>query len=143
VIGDNRGAITDAVHLLVPTTDLLNKYHEQLGCLLGGMIVDTKDPPLPVPGVLVSVSFTLGMERYRYPQDLPKVAAKNGATCEQLSLPNVPPETRPPFVVTDVGTNPAKYGNQGILLNSDGLKQFLFGPIDGPPRNTMQIGQPG
>ena len=36
-----------------------------------------------------------------------------------------------------------RYGNQGILLNSDGLKQFLFGPIDGPPRNTIQIGMPG
>jgi virulence factor Mce-like protein len=143
VIGGNRGAITDVVHLLVPTTDLLNKYHEQLQCAFEGMVVSTKDPPLPVPGVFVSVSFTLGMERYRYPQDLPKVAAKNGATCQQLSLPNMPPETRPPYVVADVGTNPTKYGNQGILLNSDGLKQYLFGPIDGPPRNTMQIGQPG
>ena len=30
-----------------------------------------------------------------------------------------------------------------MLLNSDGLKQLLYGPIDGPPRNTAQIGQPG
>lgn len=43
-------------------------------------------------------------------------------------------------VVVDVG---AKYGNQGILLNSGGLKQLLYGPIDGPPRNTAQIGMPG
>ncbi len=49
----------------------------------------------------------------------------------------------PPFVVTDIGANPAQYGNQGILLNSDGLKQLLFGPLDGPPRNSAQIGQPG
>ena len=50
---------------------------------------------------------------------------------------------RPPYVVTDVGANQAQYGNQGILLNSDGLKQALFGPIAGPPRNSAQIGQPG
>ena len=42
-----------------------------------------------------------------------------------------------------MGANQAQYGNQGILLNSDGLKQALFGPLDGPPRNTAQIGQPG
>ena len=49
----------------------------------------------------------------------------------------------PPYVVADIGANPWRYGNQGILLNSDGLKQLLFGPIDGPPRNSAQIGQPG
>ena len=49
----------------------------------------------------------------------------------------------PPFIVGDVGSNPAQYGNQGILLNSDALKNWLFGPIDGPPRNTAQIGLPG
>jgi hypothetical protein len=49
-------------------------------------------------------------------------------------LPRVPFEPAP-FVVADIGTNQAQYGNQGILLNSDALKQALFGPIDGPPRN--------
>ena len=43
----------------------------------------------------------------------------------------MPAEFRPPFLVADTGANPFKYGNQGILLNSDGLKQWLFGPIDG------------
>lgn len=143
VIGDNRQGITDVVHLLVPTTDLLAKYHDQLGCALGALGIFSKLPNLQTPGVPIMIGFQLGVERYRYPQDLPKVAAKNGATCQQLSLPNVPPETRPPFVVADVGTNRFRYNNQGILLNSDGLKQYLFGPIDGPPRNTMQMGQPG
>ncbi|STZ42425.1 virulence factor Mce family protein [Mycolicibacterium gilvum] len=46
-------------------------------------------------------------------------------------------------MITDVNANPAQYGNQGIILNSDGLKQMLFGPIDGPPRNGGQIGHPG
>jgi phospholipid/cholesterol/gamma-HCH transport system substrate-binding protein len=27
--------------------------------------------------------------------------------------------------------------------NFDGLKQLLYGPIDGPPRNSAQVGQPG
>jgi hypothetical protein len=29
------------------------------------------------------------------------------------------------------------------VLNPDGLKKIMFGEIDGPPRNTYQIGQPG
>jgi hypothetical protein len=60
-----------------------------------------------------------------------------------MSLPVLPFEKRPPFLVTDVGANPAQYGNQGILLNSDGLKQLLYGPLAGPPRNTAQISGSG
>ena len=91
----------------------------------------------------MSAGLTLGVERYRYPADLPKVAAKGGPYCKELGLPELPPEFRPPILISDVGTNPTKYGNQGILLDSEGLKNWLFGPIDGPPRNTAQIGMPG
>jgi virulence factor Mce-like protein len=141
VIGSNRQPLTDVLHLLVPTTLLTNRYNEALTCTLSGLHRFALEPPLQVPGVIVSIGFMLGLERYRYPANLPKVAASGGPQC--LGLPVVPPNTRPPFLIADVGANPAQYGNQGILLNSDGLKQALFGPIDGPPRNTAQIGQPG
>jgi virulence factor Mce-like protein len=143
VIGGNRQALTDVLHLLVPTTDLLNRYHEALWCGIAGLGHFSKWSPLPLPGVVVSAGLTLGVERYRYPQDLPKVAAKGGPYCKELGLPAVPPEFRAPLIVADVGANPNRYGNQGILLNSEGLKNWLFGPIDGPPRNTAQIGMPG
>jgi phospholipid/cholesterol/gamma-HCH transport system substrate-binding protein len=143
VIGGNRQALTDVLQLLVPTSDLLNRYHDSLWCGIAGLAYLSKWPPLALPGVVVSAGLTLGVERYRYPADLPKVAAKGGPYCKELSLPAVPPEVRPPFVVADVGSNPNRYGNQGILLNSEGLKNWLFGPIDGPPRNTAQIGMPG
>ncbi|HME77131.1 MAG TPA: MCE family protein [Mycobacterium sp.] len=141
VLGTNRQALTDVLHLLVPTTDLTNRYNQALNCGLAGLVPLAKAPPLPLPGVVVSVSFTLGIDRYRYPRDLPKVAATGGPQCQDL--PKVPMEAHPPFVVMDVGANPTQYGNQGILLNSDALKQWLFGPIPGPPRNSAQIGQPG
>nr|WP_245839697.1 MCE family protein [Mycobacterium aquaticum] len=141
VVGENGQPFTDVMHLLLPTTDLLNQYRQALNCGLQGIGTLAKAPPLPVPGAMVSISFVLGAERYRYPGNLPKVAATGGPQC--AGLPTVPPNTRAPFVVADVGSNPWQYGNQGILLNSDGLKQLLFGPIDGPPRNTAQIGQPG
>jgi phospholipid/cholesterol/gamma-HCH transport system substrate-binding protein len=141
VVGTNLQPLTDVLHLLVPTFDLTNRYHAALTCGLGGLEKFLLGPPLQEPGVVVSTAFMLGLERYRYPANLPKVAAKGGPQC--TDLPNVPFETRPPFVVSDMGTNPAQYGNQGLLLNSDGLKQALFGPLDGPPRNTAQVGQPG
>jgi phospholipid/cholesterol/gamma-HCH transport system substrate-binding protein len=143
VIGGNRQALTDVLQLLVPTTELLNRYNRSLWCGIAGLAVFTKSPPLPEPGVLVSAGLTMGTERYRYPGDLPKVAAKGRPYCEELGLPDVPPEFRVPTIVSDVGANPFKYGNQGILLNSDALKNWLFGPLDGPPRNTAQTGMPG
>jgi phospholipid/cholesterol/gamma-HCH transport system substrate-binding protein len=141
VVGTNRQPLTDVLHLLVPTTDLTARYNQALNCALGGLVHLGKQQPLPVPGVLVATGIVLGIERYRYPADLPTVAAKGGPQC--TDLPAGPMGERPPFVVTDVGANPAQYGNQGILLNSDALKQLLFGPLDGPPRNTAQIGPPG
>jgi ABC-type transporter Mla subunit MlaD len=143
VIGTNRQALTDDLRMLVPTTALTSQYQENLRCGLQGVIPFLRVPPLDRPGVKVETNFTFGVERYRYPQDLPKVAAKSGPSCKDQHLPVVPNNFRPPFLVADVGANPWAYGNQGILLNSDGLKEALFGPIDGPPRNSAQIGQPG
>ncbi len=141
VLAQNRGPLTDTLALLVPTTDLTNRYHPALTCGLGGLIPLATGPGIAVPGAVLVQGFFLGRERYRYPDNLPKVAAKGGPQC--MHLPNVGYEVRPPYVVTDIGANQAQYGNQGILLNSDGLKQALFGPIAGPPRNSAQVGQPG
>lgn len=141
VIGGNREPLTNLTRLMVPTTDLTNEYHEALTCALTGVIDFVRKPPAPVPGVYDLGALTLGLERYRYPQDLPKVAANGPQQCNgQLPLQfNV----FPPHVVADVGIDKTRYGNQGLLLNSDALKQYLFGPIDGPPRNSAQWGQPG
>jgi virulence factor Mce-like protein len=139
VVGGNRQALTDVLHLLVPTTDLTNEYHQALWCGLAGAGVVLKDPPISVPGIPLNIGVELGSERFRYPGNLPKVAATGGPQCD--GLPNIPPDVAPPYVITDVGANPFQYGNPQILINSDFLKQLLYGPLDGPPRNTMQYGQ--
>lgn len=141
VIGGNGDALANVMHLFVPTTDLTNEYHEALTCSLKGVLNFALKPPAPVPGVNDLGALTLGVERYRYPQDLPKVAATGPQQCEgQLPLQF---NHTPPKVVADVGTDPYRYANDRWLWNADGLKQALFGPIDGPPRNTAQYGQPG
>jgi virulence factor Mce-like protein len=141
VLAQNRQPLAEVLRLLVPTTDLTNQYSPALYCGLAGLLPLANGPGLAMPGATLLQGFFLGRERYRYPGNLPKVAAKGGPQC--TDLPNVAYEQRPPYVVTDIGANQAQYGNQGILLNSEGLKQALFGPLDGPPRNTAQIGMPG
>ncbi len=141
VIGTNTDQLTQTLHLLVPTFDLTNRYNAALTCGLTALNKLASGPPLQKPGVVLSTGFMMGLERYRYPGNLPKVAAKGGPQCTMVA--DLPFNESPPFVVTDQGSNPAQYGNQGLLLNSDALKQALFGPLDGPPRNTSQIGMPG
>lgn len=141
VLGSNRAAFSTVLDLLVPTTDVFQRYAPAIDCTLKGMQYTLHQPPQLDPGVLVNVAFTLGIERYRYPANLPKVAAKGGPQC--MGLPYIGFGNRSKYLVADTGANPWQYGNQGIVLNSDGLKQLLFGPLDGPPRNTAQIGQPG
>lgn len=143
VIGTNRQPLTDLLRMLVPTTEKLSQYSDNLRCGIQGLAPFVKAPPADHPGVVINASFQLGVERYRYPDDLPIVEAKSGSSCKNQMLPVVGNGKRPPFLVTDIGANPWKYGNQGVLLNSDALKQALFGPVQGPPRNSAQIGMPG
>lgn len=144
VIGGNREGLTELLRVLVPTTDLLHLYRKSIWCGIGGLAPFAHTPP-QFSGLMLSTGLTLGVERYRYPGDLPKVGASSGGRdyCTELGLPTVPIDFRTPFLVSDIGANPAKYGNAGTLLNSAGLKNWLFGPLDGPPRNSAQIGMPG
>jgi phospholipid/cholesterol/gamma-HCH transport system substrate-binding protein len=141
VLSANRKALTTDLRLLVPTLDLTSQYSPAIDCGLRGITTASKGGPLREPGVEVSTSLTLGAERYRYPTNLPKVAASGGPHC--FDLPGHAFDTATPFLVIDDGANPAQYGNQQALINSDALKQLLYGPIAGPPRNTVGTGQPG
>ena len=141
VLSANRKGLTDVFHLLRPTTDLTSEYSKALWCGLAGLAEMAKSPPLSEPSINIIASLTWGTERYRYPDNLPKVAATGGPQC--LDLPKRPFNTNPKVVVIDDGANPVQYGNQQLLLNFDGLKQLLYGPIEGPPRNPAQVGQQG
>ena len=141
VLSQNRQPLTDVLHLLVSTTDLTNQYNQALWCSLAGMVDASGRPPLKEPGVHVMAGFLWGQERYRYPMDLPKAGATGGPQC--TGLPHLQLEAVAPYVVADTGTNPWRRTYPGIILNSDLIKRIMFGEIDGPPRNTAQIGQPG
>ncbi|WP_406814169.1 MCE family protein [Mycobacterium sp. M23085] len=141
VLSTNRQPLTNVLHLLVPTTDLTNEYAPALNCAFAGLVQISHGAPLSEPSINISASLTWGAERYRYPTNLPKVAATGGPQC--VGLPKLPFNTAPPQLITDIGADPVSYGNPQLLINSDLLKQLLYGPIAGPPRNSAQIGEPG
>ncbi|OBJ09571.1 MCE-family protein [Mycobacterium sp. 1482292.6] len=141
VLSTNRQPLTNVLHLLVPTTDLTNEYAPALNCAFAGLVQISHGAPLSEPSINISASLTWGAERYRYPTNLPKVAATGGPQC--VGLPKLPFNTAPPQLIADTGANPVNYGNPQLLINSDLLKQLLYGPIAGPPRNSAQIGEPG
>ena len=41
MVGTNRQALTDVLHLLVPTTDLTNRYNEAVNCAL---VIESTSP---------------------------------------------------------------------------------------------------
>lgn len=141
VLTTSRQPLSDTVRLLAPVTDLTAQYEEALYCGVAGLLPLAISPRLKHPGVEVMTGFLWGNDRWRYPDDLPKVGATGGPQCTYM--PRVPFMARPPWVVADTGANPWERNNPGIVLNSAGLKEALFGPQPGPPRNTAQIGQPG
>ena len=93
VVGGNRQALTDVLHLLVPTTDLLNRYHEALWCGIAGLGYFAKWPPLPLPASwcrLVSHSESSDIAIRRTCRKSPQRAAR---TARNSACPRFPPSS--------------------------------------------------
>ena len=95
------------MHLLVPTTDLTNRYSPALIVWAGRACTRCSiAPPLPEAGAVSSSGLQFGRERYRYPSNLPKVAATGGPQCDRPAR-TCRSGAIPPLVVADVGSQPA------------------------------------
>lgn len=84
LLAPNRDHLVRAVNVLQPTTDLLLKYNPEYTCLLVGAKSWLDNGGYNVAGgqngrsILLDDSFLLGSDPYRYPDNLPIVAAKGG-----------------------------------------------------------------
>lgn len=126
VVGAAGPGLVSAMEVLAPTTELTDRYHQALTCALDGLAYLAQVEPVKVPGIGLSANFLWGVEPYRYPEHLPKVAASGGPQCSMLPVAY---EDFPPFVVTDVGANPqAGPFRSGLTLNTASLAEALFGP---------------
>ena len=83
LLGPNRDNLVNAVNMLRPTFDLLMKYQPELTCLLTGAKLFLDNGGYDAFGgdgrtEILDATFLLGSDPYRYPDNLPIVAAKGG-----------------------------------------------------------------
>jgi phospholipid/cholesterol/gamma-HCH transport system substrate-binding protein len=84
LLAPNKDNLVRAVNVLQPTTDLLLKYNPEYTCLLVGAKGWLDNGGYNVAGaqngrsILLDDAFLLGSDPYRYPDNLPIVAAKGG-----------------------------------------------------------------
>lgn len=83
LLGPSKDNLVQAVKVLEPTTNLLMKYNPEYTCLLTGAKAWLDNGGYDVAGgngrtVLLDDAFLFGDDSYRYPDNLPIVAAKGG-----------------------------------------------------------------
>jgi phospholipid/cholesterol/gamma-HCH transport system substrate-binding protein len=83
LIGPNKDNLIRAVNVLDPTTNLLRKYNPEYTCLLMGAKWWLDNDGYKIAGgdgrtVILDDAFLFGDDPYRYPDNLPIVAAKGG-----------------------------------------------------------------
>jgi phospholipid/cholesterol/gamma-HCH transport system substrate-binding protein len=83
LLAPNQSNLIQAVNTLRPTTDLLMKYNPEYTCLLTGAKLWLDQGGYDVTGgngrtVILDDAFLFGDDPYRYPDNLPIVAAKGG-----------------------------------------------------------------
>jgi phospholipid/cholesterol/gamma-HCH transport system substrate-binding protein len=111
LLAPNKDHLVRAVNVLQPTTDLLLKYNPEYTCLLVGAKSWLDNGGYNVAGggngrsILLDDSFMLGSDPYRYPDNLPIVAAKGGPGGKPGcgSLPDVAANYPVRQLVTDTG----------------------------------------
>jgi phospholipid/cholesterol/gamma-HCH transport system substrate-binding protein len=108
LLAPNQSNLIGAVNVLAPTTDLLMKYNPEYTCLLTGAKLFLDQGGYDVTGgngrtVILDDAFLFGDDPYRYPDNLPIVAAKGGPggkpSCGGL------PDTSKNFPVRQLITN--------------------------------------
>jgi phospholipid/cholesterol/gamma-HCH transport system substrate-binding protein len=83
LIGPNKDNLIRAVNVLEPTTNLLRRYNPEYTCLLMGAKWWLDNDGYKIAGgdgrtVILDDAFLFGDDPYRYPDNLPIVAAKGG-----------------------------------------------------------------
>jgi phospholipid/cholesterol/gamma-HCH transport system substrate-binding protein len=111
LLAPHEGDFVAAINDLEPTTALLSKYNPEYTCLLVGAktLLDTGYPEITGGGngksLIVDAALLFGKDQYRYPDNLPVVAAKGGPGGKPScgSLPDVAKNFPVRALVTDTG----------------------------------------
>ncbi|WP_040632935.1 MCE family protein [Mycolicibacterium phlei] len=111
LLGVNKDKLVDAVNILHPTTSLLYKYKPQYTCLLVGARWYLDNGIYDAAGgangysLITDTAVLLANDPYRYPEHLPKIAAKGGPGGKPGcgSLPDASKNFPVRYLVTDTG----------------------------------------
>jgi len=161
LLGPNMGAFSHAINGLAPTTNLLFKYNPEYTCTLKGaywLLTDAGGyEGAGGNGRTAILDATLGWGRdvYRYPDNLPIIAAKGGPDgkpgCGSLPRPDLNWPVRALITNTGWGTGVDYRPNAGIthpgyvsyfpVTGADPSPPFLF--ADGAPPSTGPVTYPG
>jgi phospholipid/cholesterol/gamma-HCH transport system substrate-binding protein len=106
--------IADAFGYLRPTAELLEYYAPVLPCFFRGAdrARQLAEPASGANGysMVLNSTLLLGVDPYRYPDDLPVVRAGGGPRCGELPV-RTPEDGNANYLVADVGMNPFDRGN--------------------------------
>jgi phospholipid/cholesterol/gamma-HCH transport system substrate-binding protein len=109
-IGGNQPNLVGAMNILVPTTELLQKYSPTYTCLFRGAQWFLEHGGRDALGgngksVIMDAALLFGDDPYRYPDNLPKVNATGGPGGQPScgSLPDVSKNFPVKYLVTDTG----------------------------------------
>ncbi|MGW6425198.1 MCE family protein [Nocardia sp. NPDC055053] len=132
---DANGQATESLlRSIRPTAELLDRYAPGLPCFFQGLDKARADIETfvgaAVPGVNISATLLAGEMPYRYPHDLPKVAAGGGPRCGELPHLDIA-EGPAKYLVTDTGVNPYRPTDRPAQLN---VLDFMLYGIPGAPR---------
>jgi phospholipid/cholesterol/gamma-HCH transport system substrate-binding protein len=110
VIGPNKDNLINTVNLLQPTTSLLMKYNPELTCLLVGADKTGAGLSQMLGGsngksLIMDAALLLGDDPYRFPDNLPVVAARGGPGGQPGcgSLPDVAANWPVRYLVANTG----------------------------------------
>ncbi|HET7736350.1 MAG TPA: MlaD family protein [Nocardioidaceae bacterium] len=119
--------------VMLPVAALLSKYAPEYKCVLEGVALNDRllsaimgGPDFGGTHRNAHATFMAqrGLPPYKYPENLPKVAAKSGPNC--AGLPRVNGLT--PYLNFDTGANPYPSKQDSVELGEVPLGLILFGP---------------
>ncbi len=133
-VQQNQHNVLTTLDVLQPTTRVLAEYAPEFPCFFRALVY----PAIPLAedaiggkqeGLGVLAQFLPPQPAYRYPRDLPIVAADAGPHC--YGLPDIPNGHQDPHKVFDVGPDPYAGESPKGGFTMQNLLELFFGPIHG------------
>jgi phospholipid/cholesterol/gamma-HCH transport system substrate-binding protein len=133
-VQQNQHNLLTTLNVLQPTTRVLAEYAPEFPCFFRALVY----PAIPLaedaiggrqPGLGVLAQFLPPQAAYRYPRDLPVVAADTGPHC--YGLPNIPMGHQNPHKVFNTGPDPYAGDSPKGGFTVKNLLELFFGPLHG------------